>query len=183
MNKKEIRNAITEKKLHISYNEIIEKSNIIMDKLINTKEYKESNTLFSYVSFNQEVISKDLLKESLGSKKIAVPKITGGKMKFYYIHSLEDLEPGFFGILEPTTRQEALPTRHDLFLVPGLAFDKKKNRIGYGKGYYDQYFNKYSKIEIKKIAVAFDFQIYDLIPTTKKDIPMDKIITPTRIIQ
>lgn len=183
MNKKEIRKEITEKKFHISNKEIIEKSNLIINKLINTKEYKDCDTLFSYVSFNQEVITGDLLKESLRRKKIAVPKISDGRMKFYYIHSFEDLEPGFFGILEPTTSQEAIAERHDLYLVPGLAFDKKKNRIGYGKGYYDQYFNKYSNIEIKKIAVAFDFQIYDRIPTTDKDIPMDKIITPTRIIK
>ena len=90
INKKEIRKQISEKKLNYPIEEIKSKSNIIINKLLNTKEYKDCHTIFTYVSFNREVNTTSLIKGNLGQKKIAVPKIVDNKMCFYFINSLDN---------------------------------------------------------------------------------------------
>lgn len=162
--------------------EVKKSSNIIINKLLKTKEYKSCDTLFTYVSYNQEVITINLIKETLGEKKVAVPKIADDKMQFYYINSFEDLRAGKLGILEPTNTDLAIPKENDLFIVPGLAFDEYKNRIGYGKGYYDKYFVEYSHVNFHKTALAFDFQILRKIPVDDYDVKLDNIISPSKTI-
>lgn len=182
ISKKEIRKQISEKKLNYPIEEIKSKSNIIINKLLNTKEYKDCHTIFTYVSFNQEVNTRNLIKGNLGQKKIAVPKIADNKMCFYYINSLDNLRAGTMGILEPVTKELAIPKEGDLFIVPGLAFDKNKNRIGYGGGYYDKYFWKYKHVNFHKIALAFDFQIIRDIAIDEYDVKLDSIISPKKTI-
>jgi 5-formyltetrahydrofolate cyclo-ligase len=74
------------------------------------------------------------------------------------------------------------PKYRDLMLLPGLAFDFRGNRIGYGAGYYDKYLATHRSESFYKIALAYDFQVVDRIPADEYDIRVDKIITPTRII-
>lgn len=91
----------------------------------------------------------------------------------------EDLKQGSYGIWEPETQREYI-NKIDLVIVPGIAFDKNKCRLGRGKGYYDRYFmNK----RIKKIGIGFDFQLLDEVPTSSFDIKMDKVITPSHIVE
>lgn len=186
MNKKELRAHIKETKITLSKTTIGKDSNKIVDKLLTTSWFKECNQLFCYVSFNQEVITTPILLTALEqNKKVAVPKIVNHEMKFFYITSLEELKPGTLGILEPFSGEEAIPshTGENLCIVPGLAFDRERNRIGYGKGYYDKFFAKYIDKPIRKIALAFDFQIYESLPAEEYDKKVDRIITPTRIIE
>lgn len=181
-NKKDIRKLISTRKSKHSPSDINNNSKVIIEKLMSTEEYTKANTIFSYVSFNQEVITKELLEGSFRHKNVAVPKIVGSQMIFYYIKSYDDLEEGIKGILEPTTTRVAEPGPSDLFVVPGLAFDSNKNRIGYGKGYYDKYFEKHKAIGFYKTAITFDFQIVPNIPTDDFDVKLDKIITEARVI-
>lgn len=185
INKKDIRKQIKEEKLKLSLSEIEINSDIIINKLLARQEYNNSNIIFVYVSYNQEVITKKLIEQALEHKKVAVPKIANNQMDFYYIKSLNDLENGIMGILEPTNTSEAnkaVPEDSDLFVVPGLGFDKNKNRIGYGKGYYDKYFHRHNKIKFHKIALAFDFQLLEQIPSDDFDVKLDRILTPTRVV-
>ena len=186
MNKQELRAHIKETKIKLSRTAIQEDSNKIADKLLNSPWFKDSNQLFCYVSFNQEVITNHIILTALEqNKKVAVPKIVDHEMKFYYINSLEELKPGILGIPEPFSGEEAIPshTEESLCIVPGLAFDRQRNRIGYGKGYYDKFFTKYMDKSIRKIALSFDFQIYENLPAEEYDKKVDYIITPTRIIE
>ncbi len=183
MLKQEIRKSMKERKSGLKESDRAAYSNIILEKLFQTSEYKKCGKVFSYVSFNKEVITTKLITTALLlQKKVAVPKIIGNEMKFYYINSLEDLSPGILGITEPITKKEAVPEKEDLIIVPGLAFDLHKNRIGYGRGYYDGFFMKYGNIPLKKIALAFDFQVVSELPSEKHDIKVDKIITQDGII-
>ena len=81
-----------------------------------------------------------------------------------------------FGILEPIKTKPKVP---DLMLVPILAFDKKKNRLGYGKGFYDRYLNKYLKQfkNIYSVGIAFSFQRHHNLPVNQNDVKLDYIIT------
>ena len=86
-----------------------------------------------------------------------------------------------YGIPEPIKSKKIVP---DVVLVPLLAFDKQKNRIGYGKGFYDKYFNKFLKINrnILTVGVAFSFQKYHKLPVNKNDFKLDYIITEKGMI-
>ena len=81
-----------------------------------------------------------------------------------------------FGILEPSKTQAKVP---DVMLVPILAFDKNKYRLGYGKGFYDRYLNKYLKRfkNILTVGVAFSFQRHHKLPLNRNDVKLDFIIT------
>ena len=97
-------------------------------------------------------------------------------MNFYEWKKNEILVLNKFGIPEPLKTKKIVP---DIVLVPLLAFDKKKNRIGYGKGYYDKYLNKYFQIHknILTVGVAFSFQKSHNLPVHEKDFRLNHIIT------
>ncbi|PKM96009.1 MAG: 5-formyltetrahydrofolate cyclo-ligase [Firmicutes bacterium HGW-Firmicutes-1] len=154
----------------------------IMSKFIQTDLYKNSDELFSYVGIKNEVDTLGMIEKALAEgKRIAVPKtFHKGIMKFYYICSLEELVLGKFDLLEPRNIiEEAKPNQCSIFIVPGIAFDRSKNRLGYGAGFYDRYLqnNQYHK----SIALAYESQIVDEIPTHSYDVPMDLIITDKNI--
>lgn len=178
--KQVIRNRIAEQKKKMSEIEIQQKSNHIVEKLFSLSDYIEAECIYAFVNFNQEVVTRQIILNAIDSgKRIAVPKITEKKMKFYFIHSLEDVKSGYMGILEPITEEEATVS-NALMLMPGVAFDTNRNRIGYGKGYYDSYLNSH-KIK-KKIGLAYDFQIVNEIQADEYDIKPDYILTETKII-
>ncbi|WMJ88071.1 5-formyltetrahydrofolate cyclo-ligase [Anaerocolumna sp. MB42-C2] len=186
MEKNEIRKSIKELKKHLPESDRVVYSERILEQLYEISEFKKCKRIFCYVSFNQEVITTSLITTALKQgKKTAVPKVTQEGLKFFYINSLKDLTPGVLGILEPTTIEEAIPDPLDenLIIVPGLAFDEYKNRIGYGKGYYDSFFRQYASCPLKKIALAYDFQVQKKIPVEESDIKVDSIITQYGIIK
>lgn len=84
-----------------------------------------------------------------------------------------------FGVLEPVDNREQ--TGMEIAVVPGLAFDRDLNRIGYGAGYYDRYLAAHP--DIYRIAVCFDGQLVEKLETGEYDVPMDVLVTPTQVIK
>ena len=103
-------------------------------------------------------------------------------MNFYKWKKNDILNLNKFGIPEPIKIKKKLFQK--IILVPLLAFDKNKNRLGYGKGFYDKFLNKYLKINknILTVGVAFSFQKHHKLPINKKDFKLDYIITEKGII-
>ena len=142
-----------------------------------------------YVSTKGEVDTLGLIEEFFKLGKIVyVPKVIDiktGLMRFYKISSLEDLEPGCMNILEPKKSLEILDESliDDSFVIvmPGLAFDKKGHRLGYGGGFYDR-FNARVYSGLLKLALSFDFQLIDELIANEFDIDVDKVITENEII-
>ena len=109
--------------------------------------------------------------------KFLLPKISNNNtMNFYKWKNNEILKINKYGIPEPL---QSIALKPDIVLVPLLAFDKKKNRLGYGGGYYDKYLNKYLKDnkKILTVGVAFSFQKYNNLPVNNKDFKLDFVIT------
>lgn len=186
--KKRIRKEIITKRDALSENEINLKSNLIKDKLFHTNEYINSKTIFGFISFGSEINTHTLIEEIINDgKKVGVP-YTYPKEKIMIVSEIKnlknDLEIGNYGILTP--RESELkpinPKDIDLVLVPGLAFDKKGYRVGYGGGYYDRFFEKINENAIK-IGLAFDLQLVEENPRDRFDIPVDYIITENDIIK
>ena len=172
MNKQILRNEYKKIRKNIGNKE--EQDNVIFNKVINLEEYKQSDLILIYVSLKDEVDTIKLIKHSLEiDKKVAVPKCIGDNIVFYYINSLEDLEERYFGILEPKTNEIVNNFNNSICIVPGLAFDKQNNRIGYGRGFYDRFLEKYNGI---KIGLTYKECICDKIDEDENDIKMDKVI-------
>ena len=97
-------------------------------------------------------------------------------MNFFSWKKNEVLQVNKYGILEPLKLKQNVP---DIMLVPLLAYDKNKYRLGYGKGFYDRYLNKYLKKfkNITTIGVAFSFQKYHKLPVNDKDVKLNYILT------
>lgn len=180
--KKELRRIIKEMKNNLELEEIVYKSNEIIKKLIESEEYKKSNKIYVYVNYNQEVITADLIEKALADKKeVLVPKVYGEVMKFHKIKAMSELAPGAYGILEPVN-DDIDEQPYGLMLLPGLAFDKKGNRMGYGGGFYDKYLE--ANKNFIKVALAYDFQLLDItLPHEEHDIGFDVIITEQRSIR
>lgn len=178
--KKELRKEALVKRNDLHPEDRAEKSKRITEYILKSEAYVNAKRVFSFVSMGSEVETRMVLEQAWKDGKIvAVPKTEKGRrMYFLQINSLSDLQEGRFGVMEPLGSQEneIIPAEGDLFLVPGALFDKKKNRIGYGGGYYDTYFEKYKGY--RKIGLAFCLQVQTaLIPVEKTDIPLDDIVT------
>ena len=116
-----------------------------------------------------------MIKYFLSIKKVAVPKVIGNDMYFYYINSLDDLEKGYFGILEPTTSKLVKDFNNTVCIVPGICFDKNNNRIGYGKGFYDRFLQNKN---IYTIGLSFKECLIEDTNASQNDIKLKKIISP-----
>ncbi|HWT73293.1 MAG TPA: 5-formyltetrahydrofolate cyclo-ligase [Mobilitalea sp.] len=201
MTKTQIRYSQKELRSKLTIEEHNSLSKAIRERLFQTEAYRSSENLLIFVSFQSEVDTHELIRLSLrDGKKVYIPRVEAGGMEFYQIHDLEGLVPSNYGVLEPPSGvddkfkfihqkdlMQANQLEHNLqyrnlMILPGLAFDKNGNRIGYGAGYYDRYFAAHPDIPFYKTAIGFDFQIIDQIPAEDYDRKADIIITPTRII-
>lgn len=146
--------------------------------------FQEAAQIFCYVSFREEVETEGILQAAWASgKRTAVPKVTGQhSMEFFYIDSMDELEPGYQGILEPVTDRRAVVKNGDesavLLIMPGAAFDRNGYRIGYGGGYYDAYLERYP--DCRRIAAAFELQMLENLPVKAHDRKVDAVITEER---
>ncbi len=134
-----------------------------------------------YCSTRGEVDTYGLMEHWFWDEQIMIyaPRIKGDTMDFFRITSFKDLTIGAYGILEPTTQEKADPEELEVIIVPIVAFDKYKHRIGYGKGYYDRYL---TLTPAKKIGIAFSFQETDEISVDSFDVDCDIVITETTFI-
>jgi 5-formyltetrahydrofolate cyclo-ligase len=155
-------------------------SKIINNKIIKSREFKLANSIGVYYPIGSEVQTFDIIQESLNmNKKIGLPRIINSNIiKFYLIieTSLDQvkLTKEKYGVIENTDSDIEL-TSIDLLIIPGIAFDKYCNRIGYGKGFYDRYICNNNPGN--KIGLAFERQLVGSIPINENDKKVDFIVT------
>ena len=184
MNKIEMRKIMKETLEKQPISERGRKSKLIMGKLMGLREYSKAKTILTYVSMDEEVSTRELIPKAISDGKcVVVPAVSQYEksMSLHEIKSLEELEPGYRGISEPKNRKTCFECEKvDLAFVPGLAFDKRCNRLGRGKGMFDKLFAKAGCIGV---ALAFDFQIVDRVPVEACDVPVNFVITEKRILR
>lgn len=177
--KKDIRNKIFAARKEVSPQWVEENSRKITQKVTALPAFKRADCMYIYMDFKNEVMTKLLIEEAWREgKKVAVPKVEGKDLVFYVLKDYSQLKKGCMGIMEPASGEEAC-WEDALMIMPGVAFDTQNHRIGYGGGYYDRYLA--ARPEIKKVAVAFDFQILNQVPAKPWDILPQLIVTETRI--
>ncbi len=184
--KGKIKEAILEERNSLSKQEICFKSEIIKEVLFNHEVYKKSKTIMFFVSFKNEIYTHDMIKQALKQKVVVVPKIVHDDIKdskeIYpsIIVDFDNLITNKIGILEPFEVKKISYESIDLVLVPGIVFDKRGHRIGFGLGYYDKFLKKVPKSI--KVGLAFDFQVVDELPSESHDVAVEMIITDKRVI-
>lgn len=175
--------------------EILAKRNILSDKDINKKSDSIIKNLASYIENVQNImIFMDMktevkitkLLELYPKKNFFISKITNSKNREMKINKYNENELILhkFGYYESSSNDFYDEEILDVVIVPALAFDSKKNRIGFGGGYYDTFLEKVRKKNNKVlfIGVCYDFQIIDSVPTEKHDVTLDFVVSESKII-
>ena len=178
--KRDIRKKIFALRKKVSEEKLSEDSRKIFREVCASSVYRQADAVYAYMDYNHEVMTREFIRRAWeDGKQVAVPKVQGREMVFYVLESFDQLEDGYFGIPEPC-RGKAACQEQALMIVPGVAFDTERHRIGYGQGFYDRYLSQHS--QHPTIAVAFEFQLVDQVPCEATDIRPDCLITEKRII-
>lgn len=184
MDKKQLRKEAKDFRRSITKDMAKESSRAIMDRLFSLPCMVDADVVFSFVSTKDEISTYDIMNEVLRQGKVlAVPLVIGKDMVFQRILSLEELKEGYYGIFEPENQKDRvmIPSHKDIILVPGLLYDRRGYRIGYGGGFYDKYFEKYP--DGIRIGVLYHGQLRNQIEEEPFDQPLDCLITELECIE
>ncbi|HQD42034.1 MAG TPA: 5-formyltetrahydrofolate cyclo-ligase, partial [Bacillota bacterium] len=164
-----------------------EYSQLIQKRLLELEAFTRSVNVMAYVAFRNEVETMPIIQHCLSEGKRVVVPVSVPKTRELLLSELKDpereLRPGTFGVPEPAPGYiRPFPAEDlDLILVPGVAFDERGFRLGYGAGYYDRFFERLTR-RVPRIGLAFEIQIIDRVPADPTDQPVDFIITEIRLI-
>jgi 5-formyltetrahydrofolate cyclo-ligase len=177
MDNNEIRKSIKEKRNLLKKSTIKSDSKKIFNNLLSL-ELNQYKNFFIYNSFKSEVDTKKIIDYFLKQKKqVAIPIILGDKM-VAGVPKGKGQNTSKFGTKEP--KEYEIMSAIDVCIIPLLACDLEFNRLGYGKGYYDKFLKDK---ECLKIGICYDFQVVEKIESKPWDVPLDIIITETKIIK
>lgn len=166
-----------------------ELSRRICEQFAALPEYQAARMVMCFVDVRTEVRTRQFLPEALThGKRIVVPYCVDGELELFLLESMDELAVGMYKILEPKAELRGLPAKQvdvaelDLIMVPGVAFDRRGGRMGHGKGYYDKLL-EHARPDTPLVAMAFECQLFDEIPTAPHDVFMDKIITERAVYE
>ena len=172
--KNEIRKAIRTKKKELGKELLLSMSLPVAEQIEANEHYRNANIVMLYHPLWDEVDVRPLLNRALtDGKRVILPTVKGDDIIPVEITTETEWVVGDFDILEPVA--EPYEGSIDLVVVPGVAFDNNKNRLGRGKGYYDRFLVKHPNAY--RLGVCFKFQIVAEVPTEPFDFPMDEVIT------
>jgi len=180
--KKELRREVLEKRNSITVEERLRASVMMTERLLGHQWFYLSDTILGFAGYGSEISTDELLEEAIKmGKRVFLPRVIGEDMVFYRILSLQDLKEGYKGIREPLGDTEVyvydeVYTNKTLMLMPGVAFDGMRNRIGYGKGFYDRYLFDKPALQLRTIAIGFKCQKVEAIPANDNDIKPYQVI-------
>ena len=167
-----------------SSRELKEWNTALESRLLEHPSFLSSETVFTYVSMEEEPDTRELISTALSmGKEVFVPRCIPGKerqMEAVPIRSWEDLEEGTLGILEPKKEIAGSERRQfSLILIPCVAADRRGGRLGHGAGYYDRFLKD---AEGRKLCLCFSRLLFPKIPMTRGDVYMDALLTEKEMI-
>ena len=175
MDKTLLRKQIRDQKRAMTEAQIEEKSRLLGEKFAASEAYQNAKTIYGYLPYNQEVRTVPMLQQAIrDGKKVAVPRVCGDDMIFFYMTDFDRVEKSSFGIPEPLGDEPVADDPTALVLMPGLAFDKEGHRIGYGGGFYDRFLE--DEPNHPTVALCYAFQVFPALDTEEHDIPVDLVI-------
>ena len=183
MPKRSLRNSMLQQRRQLSEAEVLHRSFVVQRRLLCLDLFRRAQTVALYSPVHNEVSTLHLLRDALaGRRSVVMPQVAGESLVFRRVRSLEDLAPGCFGILEPRPETAAVALAElDLIVLPGVAFDRRGHRLGYGKGYYDRALLAAGDT-CRRVGLAFDFQLVDCLPTFDHDMRLDLLLTESEVL-
>lgn len=185
--KKSLRQEMLAKRDSLNKGTVKRKSDLVLKRLYALAEFKAAKCVMCYVSFRNEVDTEPLIRKCLAEgKRVVIPKIDH-KKKEIIICELKDFDKelvcNHLGIMEPKEEfvREIEREKVDFVIVPGIAFDSRGHRLGWGGGYYDKFIAALQH-KVKLAALAFEYQIVESIPTEAHDQKVDLIVTESKIL-
>jgi 5-formyltetrahydrofolate cyclo-ligase len=177
MHKNYIRQEMIALRSKLGFPYRVQASRNICEQIKQLSEYKNASSILVYFSVRKEVSLYPLIEDAWKQgKRVSLPSMEQNKIVPRLFTSPSDLEQGEFHILEPRSGCEKVDIHElDLVLVPGVAFDQKGYRLGFGKGHYDRFFSK--RPDVYKCGIGYYEQIVETIYPEVHDIPMDVVIT------
>jgi 5-formyltetrahydrofolate cyclo-ligase len=175
--KRALRESMLVARAALSERAVAQKSAVIQGRLLGLDEFRHARLVHCYVGVKAgEVRTDRILAETLRSgRRLALPRIEGDRLIHHEIRSTEELVPARFGLYEPPSSAPRIdPAEIDLVVVPGLAFDRAGNRLGFGKGYYDRFLGE---ARAGKVALLYAVQLLDEVPADEHDVPVDMLVT------
>lgn len=173
MQKKELRKLIRQRKAEHTAKEKAEMSARICRQVLTDPHWAKANTVFLYHALTDEVDTTMLIDAAMHEgKTVLLPVIDGDDLRLK-IHT-GATQTGSYSIQEPIGEEFTCYKEIALAIVPGMAFDKKGNRLGRGRGFYDRTLPKLA--EAYKIGLCFPFQFLESIPSEAYDIKMDAVL-------
>lgn len=179
--KKELRKTIRELKRRITPTLAYSSANDVLHNLEKIAIFKRSKSILLYSSLPDELDTAPIIGTCLGQcKDIYLPRVEGNDIVILKANDLH-LAKGSYNIYEPTGDNIITDISIiDIAIIPGIAFDKKGNRLGRGKGFYDRFLSNFKGT---KIGIGYEFQLLDAIPVEEHDKCMDWVVTPNAVIE
>lgn len=177
--KNKIRKDIAAKKQEFTTEDLLCMSEEVFSVLEIIGSFRDAKNIFIYNSMPDEVSTSRFIEKWMNEKNFYYPVVKNESLVFRKVLPQMSYEKSKIGIDEPLGEDFTDLSKVDLILVPGVAFDRKSNRLGRGKGYYDKYLNS---LKIPKVGICFDFQLYDNIPATDHDVKMDMVVSENDLI-
>lgn len=180
--KNEIRKLKKEERRLMSKEDVLKKSNLACEIFLQSNIYKESKTLMLYMPLGNEINPMKIVEQAYRDDKKVIFPVTdeqSGIITPIYASENTEFSIGAFSVSEPKSNFVADKKKIDVVLVPGIAFDKKGNRIGFGKGCYDQFLYHISAVTV---GFCYESQLCPLIPSESTDYALDFIVTEKEII-
>ena len=185
MDKILIRKTVLRKRSALSAREKSQAELVMLETLLNWEIFKKAGVIHIFIAKPDEPDTRKIIENCwISGKRVAVPLVLPNTFNLIHseIKSFDRLIYGMYGIQEPSPESRIImtPDMFDLVIVPGVAFDKKGRRIGQGKGYYDRFLELTSAF---RLALAFDCQLLENVPSELHDIPMDAILSESGILE
>ncbi len=145
----------------------------VFARLEQTAAFLMADKVLMYHSLPDELSTRSFLRKWGSRKHFFLPRVNGADLDILPYDETR-LELGSFHIEEPTGEDTVAPSEIELMVIPAVAYDRRGNRLGRGKGFYDRML---SSVCATKIGIGYEFQLVDDIPTEAHDVPMDMVIT------
>lgn len=178
MEKRDIRRKIKALREMLSQEERIAAAEEVFARLERTAPFLMADKVLMYHSLPDELSTRAFLKKWSAKKHFFLPRVNGVNLDILP-YDESRLELGSFHIEEPTGDDTVDPSEIELIIVPAVAYDRRGNRLGRGKGFYDRLL---AEARATKIGVGYEFQLVDSIPAEPHDVPVDYVITQTTTI-
>jgi 5-formyltetrahydrofolate cyclo-ligase len=182
MDKRAIRTHMLGRRSALLPEQVAQLSRLAQQRLMASELFCSARSLALYSPIQNEIATSDIFVAARHQgKQVYYPRVAKQDLQFVEIVSPKQLVAGAFGVLEPVADLEMSGQAPDLILIPGVAFDRRGHRLGYGRGFYDRYLACCSN-QVVRVGFSYSFQLCDALPVGAHDQSLDVLVTDTETI-